>query len=671
MDLAGENQLEPLVARLCTIVSASGGVACGVIVNDDERDLAHILYSAVDAPGACARESVSQRLPELRDVAGAVDRDLQSWRPLPFLAELHRRGARRFDAFPLTIAERAFGSFFVVTATGQPLADEERSFYSRLAVLAAPIAWNCVSTERFSRGDRRRDSLIELMRSLNTTLRPEAVIDSACKALRGLEAHASSAIMLIEPDGRHFRNYRLADDVESGAAEMHAVDGSAVERIAQLGATYQSDDLRAARAFAHDERLLADGVRRYVATPLQARSRLLGALLIASTDPHPARRIDLWLFDNIAIQLGLAIDNAVQHEQVRQLSDKLRQQNVYLREEIQSEHDFGEMIGESPAMRRLHESVSRVAATPAIVLVTGETGAGKELVARAIHAASPRCHQPMVKVNCAAIPEGTVESELFGHERGAFTSAVERRIGRFELASDGTLFLDEIGELPAAVQAKLLRVLQDGDFERVGGSRTLHTHARVIAATNRNLLAACDAGTFRRDLYYRLNVFPIHVPSLSERREDIPLLVQAFVGQFSRRMGKRVESIAPESLASLMERDWPGNIRELKHVIERAMILCDGTVLAVEDAPRRTPAASPVAMYAPRVETATAAPFLLPAAAPAGISDLSLNSVQAEHIRRVLIQTRWRIDGPRGAARILGLKPSTLRFRMKRLGIER
>jgi formate hydrogenlyase transcriptional activator len=410
--------------------------------------------------------------------------------------------------------------------------------------------------------------------------------------------------------------------------------------------------LRDTAACDEDRELASRGVRRYVAAPLIVRGEVLGALLIASADPSPPLKIDVWMYENMAQQLALAIDNATQHEQVQRLSERLAQQNVYLREEIQSLHNVGEIAGDSPAIQRLYRDIQRVAPTTSTVLISGETGVGKELAARAIHAASPRAAQPMVKINCAAIPEGMFESELFGHERGAFTSAVERRIGRFELANGATLFLDEVGELPPAVQAKLLRVLQDGEFERVGGTRTLRTDVRIIAATNRDLLKSVAAGAFRSDLYYRLNVFPVHVPPLRERRSDIPALVQAFIGQFNRQMGKHVEAIDRASLDELCRGDWPGNVRELRHVIERAMIFCDGTTLHVDLPP--APAAGARSGSADTEH------------APARLAD-----VEADHIRRVLAQTRGVIEGPHGAAATLGLKPSTLRFRMKQLGIRR
>jgi transcriptional regulator with GAF, ATPase, and Fis domain len=291
------------------------------------------------------------------------------------------------------------------------------------------------------------------------------------------------------------------------------------------------------------------------------------------------------------------------------------------------------------------------------VLILGETGTGKELVARAVHAASPRAHRPLIKVNCAALPSGLIESELFGHERGAFTGATEKRIGRFELAAGGTIFLDEIGDMPLEVQAKLLRALQEREFERVGGTRTLTVDARVVAATNRNLADAVAAGAFRADLYYRLNVFPIALPPLRERREDIPLLVLYFVGRHAPRIGRRIARVPPEAMRRLTDYDWPGNVRELEHVVERAVILSLGSDLDVSPeildiVPRAAPPAAAEPSPAPDVEE-------------------SMEGIERRHIASALKQTGWRIEGDSGAAQLLGLNPSTLRSRMKKLRIRR
>ena len=320
----------------------------------------------------------------------------------------------------------------------------------------------------------------------------------------------------------------------------------------------------------------------------------------------------------------------------------------YLREEIQSEYNFEEIVGASPPVRDLLEKVKRVAPTDSTVLILGETGTGKELIARAIHHLSPRRTQPLVKVNCGAIAPSLVESELFGHEEGAFTGARERRIGRFELAHGGTIFLDEVGELPLETQVKLLQVLQEKRFERVGSSRSQQVDVRVIAATNRDLGQAVKDKTFREDLYYRLNVVPLVVPPLRERREDIPLLVQHFLAKFGKRLGKRLQEVDADTLRRLAAYAWPGNIRELQNVIERAVVLSAGSVVSIDDCfgstgHEQTP----------------------------GRTACTLEEAERAHLLYVLEQTRWTIEGKDGAAAILGLKPSTLRSRMRKLGIRR
>jgi PAS domain S-box-containing protein len=334
--------------------------------------------------------------------------------------------------------------------------------------------------------------------------------------------------------------------------------------------------------------------------------------------------------------------------------DALRLQNAYLREELERIYPFEEIVGRSPTLGRVLEDVARVAGTDASVLIRGETGTGKELVARAIHAQSRRRDRALVKVNCTALPPGLVESELFGHEKGAFTGASERRVGRFELASGGTIFLDEVGEIPLEVQAKLLRVLQERELERVGGEETIRVDVRVIAATNRDLEKGVAEGTFREDLFYRLNVFPIAVPSLRERADDIPLLAQYFTTRAAAKLGKRITGIAPETLARMAAYPWPGNVRELENVIERAAILAPGPVLEI--APETLGGAAP---RSARAEPREAPP------------DASLAEVERAHIAAVLRSTGGKVDGPDGAARLLGLRPSTLRSRLKKLGIAR
>jgi PAS domain S-box-containing protein len=345
-----------------------------------------------------------------------------------------------------------------------------------------------------------------------------------------------------------------------------------------------------------------------------------------------------------------------QNDRLRQEIEAHRRSKVtieYLVDEIKSGHNFEEIVGDSEPLREVLDQLQRVAATGSTVLIQGETGTGKELFVRAVHNLSLRKDQPLVKVNCAALPRELIESELFGHERGAFTGATQQRKGRFELADKGTIFLDEVGELSLEAQAKLLRVLQEQEFERVGGTQTIRADVRVIAATNRDLATEVDGGGFRSDLFYRLSVFPLAVPPLRDRPSDIPLLAQHFLERYSRRLGKRLDELAPEFVAELMSYSWPGNVRELENVIERAAVLSPGPVLNPAGALERAVAERADDGGAPTPGLAT------------------LEEVERSHISKALANTGWTIEGSRGAARILGLNPSTLRGRMRKLGIQK
>jgi len=333
------------------------------------------------------------------------------------------------------------------------------------------------------------------------------------------------------------------------------------------------------------------------------------------------------------------------HAEVESLKDRLQTENVYLQEELKLEHNFEEIVTHSDALKSVLRQVEQVASTDSTVLILGETGTGKELIARAVHNISPRRDRPLVKVNCAALPENLIESELFGHEKGAFTSALTQKVGRFELADGGTIFLDEIGDLPLELQAKLLRVLQEGEFERLGDTKTLTVDVRVIAATNRDLEDAAQKGDFREDLFYRLNVFPIECPALRKRKEDIPLLVHHFVKKYGPKAGKTIEVVPQAVINSLQDYDWPGNVRELENMIERAVIVSTGKELAWGD--------------------------WLSQARDVSVVTPTLEELERKHIVDVLTQTHWRVSGDQGAAKILGLKRTTLESRMKRLGIER
>ena len=352
--------------------------------------------------------------------------------------------------------------------------------------------------------------------------------------------------------------------------------------------------------------------------------------------------------------------------EVEALRNRLQQENRYLRQEIGEQSDVSELVGSSPALSEVLRKIDLVAGTPSTVLIHGETGTGKELVARAIHERSPRRERPLVKLNCSAISAGLVESELFGHMKGAFTGAAERRIGRFELADGGTLFLDEVSELPLDTQTKLLRVLQEGEFEPVGSSKPVRVDVRVIAATNRDLQADVAAGRFRADLFYRLNVFPVVVPPLRERVEDIPLLARHFLARSARRLGKPLTRLSAQVLDKLRAHAWPGNIRDLQNTIERAAILSPGEELTI-DWDLDPPARAPLAQADPGNG---ADPQASPTAQPTA-SATSLEEIERQHFIAVLRRTHGVIDGPHGAARLLELKPSTARFRIKKLGIRK
>ena len=401
-----------------------------------------------------------------------------------------------------------------------------------------------------------------------------------------------------------------------------------------------------------------EGMESLCAMPLASGERSRAALFFMASAKGAYAHLRRGLLEQVASAVAVALNDCLAHEEVRGLRDRLAAENVYLQEEIRREHNFVEMVGSSPALMMVLRKAEQVAPTDSTVLIYGETGTGKELIARAIHNRSARKDRPLVKVNCSAISAGLVESELFGHVKGAFTGALERRVGRFELADGGTIFLDEIGDLPLDTQVKLLRILQEHEFEPVGSSRTVRVDVRVITATNRDLEEAIRSGRFRPDLFYRLNVFPLEVPPLRERRSDIPQLVMFFLARFSRKFGKRVDTVSEETMERLVKYPWPGNVRELQNVIERALVLAQGPVLQLD------PDLLPIPPSGPS-EAANRA------GAPRENDLRSLEELERSHILTVLKQAGGVIEGPKGAAKILNLHPNTLRSRMKKLGVKR
>jgi formate hydrogenlyase transcriptional activator len=393
---------------------------------------------------------------------------------------------------------------------------------------------------------------------------------------------------------------------------------------------------------------LAEGLRSLCCVPLLRPTGPLGVLIFGSTRENAFHSEDLTLLNQVAAQLAVAIENQRSASELKDLKERVVVERKYLEGEILTTGEFSEIVGDSSALKQALNQVITVAPTEATVLVLGETGTGKELIARAVHRLSSRRAGPFIKVNCAAIPTGLLESELFGHEKGAFTGAISQKVGRVELAHGGTLFLDEVGEIPLELQPKLLRMLQDQEFERLGSNRTIKVNLRLVTATNRDLAKAIEQHEFRSDLFYRLNVFPICSPPLRERPEDIPLLVRYYVLKFSQRMGRNIETIPRETIKALSEWHWPGNVRELENLMERSVILSEGNVLRVPLAELKKESPSPVS------ET-----------------NRSLDNAEREHILRVLREVKGVFSGPDGAARRLGLKRTTLQSKMLRLKISR
>lgn len=390
-----------------------------------------------------------------------------------------------------------------------------------------------------------------------------------------------------------------------------------------------------------------EGVRSFCAVPLTTAHRRLGSLAVGSFEEEHYSGASLEFLEQVAKQIALAVENALAYQEISDLKDKLTEEKLYFEEELRTEHRFDDIIGESTALKRVLAQVEVVAPTDSTVLIQGENGTGKELIARAIHRLSGRKQRTFVKLNCAAIATGLLESELFGHERGAFTGAISQKIGRFELAHGGTIFLDEVGKIPLELQSKLLRVLQEQEFERLGSTRTIRVGVRLIAATNRDLASLVEAKAFRSDLYYRLNVFPIVMSALRERRDDISMLVRYFAQFYANRMKKAIQTIPAKALEALSRYQWPGNIRELENLIERAVILTQGTEL-----------------YVPLRE------LKLDGALPDSPMT-TLRETERDHIMRALRDAKWVIGGPAGAAARLGVKRTTLSSRMKKLGISR
>jgi formate hydrogenlyase transcriptional activator len=560
---------------------------------------------------------------------------------------------------------RKDGTSFPVEYWSHPIVREGRTIGAVITFL--DITERKLAEEALRKSEERNRSLLEINNAIVTNLTQQALLHSISKAMNRVISFDRCAITLYqkEKDIFHFLAVEgglISDYFQSGLE--YGREESCAGWVYEHRQCLLRRDLEKEMQYANERRLVAEGIRSLCVAPLISQGQCIGTLSVVSREKDRYSADDTALLQEVANQIALAIQNMQAYEEIARLKATLEKENVYLREELRTEHDFEEIVGNSPALLHALSAVEQVAPTDATVLIYGETGTGKELVARAIHNRSVRRDRALVIVNCSAISAGLVESELFGHMKGAFTGAIERRIGRFELAADGTIFLDEIGELSLETQVKLLRVLQEHEFEPVGSSHRLRVDVRVIAATNRNLREAVEAGRFRPDLFYRLNVFPVELPPLRERRSDIPQLVAFYVSRFSKRFRKTVDRVSRESMEHLVNYSWPGNIRELQNVIERAVILSANSTLMLDRD------LVPVAGFAKDAVTPQApAPDPQPdyPKSPAPIPTLA--EVERSHILTALQNTRGVVDGPNGAARILNLHPNTLRHRMDKLGI--
>jgi formate hydrogenlyase transcriptional activator len=557
------------------------------------------------------------------------------------------QGIRSVTILPVSTPGNHFGTLGLGKGAPDDVPNNaDVEFLSRLASIGALA----LEKEKARRAFEEQQSLVAISRELSSILELDELLPAILSSLRGIARYQWAILSLLSEDGKSVQPYGDSPELESfvnhgvSVPVEEALSGRAIET--REAAFYTIDDLRqiqAPLAQAMDEL----GIRSVCSVPLMARKRVWGALNVGDKTENAFGATEVEYLEQVANQLAIALHNAHAYGEIGELKDRLAQEKHYLEHEIRSANRAEDIVGASPSLRRVMDYAAIVADTDSTVLITGETGTGKERIARLIHGMSRRKDRSFIKVNCAAIPTGLLESELFGHEKGAFTGAVSQKIGRLELADQGTLLLDEVGEIPLELQPKLLRVLQDQEFERLGGTKTIRVDARLIAATNRDLVQAVEEKEFRGDLFYRLHVFPLHLPALRERREDIPLLIRHFVEKCAVRLHKRVDIIPEAVVEVMMNWRWPGNIRELENFVERSVILTEGN--------RLTPPLGELQEESARTPD----------------SDVTLRDKERKHIIEVLRQTHGVLSGPSGAAARLGVKRTTLQYKMQRLGISR
>src|SRR6266478_6444791 len=519
-------------------------------------------------------------------------RDVETEWQYPIERKLIDEGIKSYCAVPLILRGESIGTLNIGSDAKGQYSDEDAEFLHEVANQVALAIGNMKSYQEIAALNKKVEctaqryrTLLEINNAIITNLTPEDLLRSLSDILRQVVHFSGAALTLYNPDSKTFRYYAL----ESAFQSDHFQVGIEFDRSQTISAWVFDNqravvrrDIEKEQQYPNDARLVAAGIFSDCIVPLVVGGKSIGTLNVGSTERNQYSDEDLETLQETANQVALAVANMLSYEEIVELKGRLENENVCLQEEIRTEHNFEEIIGNSPALLAALRKVEQVAPTDSTVLINGETGTGKELIARAIHDRSARKNRPLLKVNCSAISAGLVESELFGHVKGAFTGAFERHIGRFELADGGTIFLDEIGELPLGTQVKLLRVLQEREFEPVGSNRPVKVDVRVIAATNRNLPESIKAGDFRSDLYYRLNVFPIDVPPLRQRGTDISQIAMFFLARFSKKFGKKIQGMPRATVDRLMSYSWPGNIRELQNVIERAVILSQSSVLELE-----------------------------------------------------------------------------------------
>ncbi len=605
----------------------------------------------------------------------ALCHDLQKEQRYPNDRYLVAEGLNSYCVAPLIVGGKSIGTLNLASENSNQYSEADGEFLCELGSQVALAVSNMTSFEEIAALNnkveytaQRYRTLLEINNAIITHLTPEDLLRSLSDILRQVVPFNGAALTLYNPNTKTFRYYAM----ESAFQSDHFRVGIEFDRRQTISAwvfdhqrAVVRRDIEKEQKYPNDARLVAAGIFSDCIVPLIVGGRSIGTLNVGSVERNQYSDEDLETLQETANQVALAVANMQSYEEIVELKARLEKENVCLQEEIRTEHNFEEIIGNSPALLAVLRKVEQVAPTDSTVLIYGETGTGKELIARAIHDRSARKKRPLLKVNCSAISAGLVESELFGHVKGAFTGAFERHVGRFELADGGTIFLDEIGELPLGTQVKLLRVLQEREFEPVGSNRPVRVDVRVIAATNRNLQESIRTGDFRSDLFYRLNVFPIDVPPLRERGSDISQLAMFFLARFSKKFGKKIQGMPRATVDRLIAYSWPGNIRELQNVIERAVILSQSSVLELE--PDVIPVLTPVDSSIMNDRSAAVESPL----APAVPTSLTLEDMERGHIVAVLNQTRGVVEGPRGAAKILGLHPNTLRHRMQKLGLKR